>query len=57
MKLFRVEVVGTWDVKAESKDEAIEKLVMLLPPRETDTGISQSDVKVAVLESEDLEES
>jgi len=53
MKLFRVEVIGTWDVEAESEEEAIEKLAMLLPPRdhhEADMGISQSDVKVTVLE-------
>jgi len=53
MRLFRVEVIGTWDVEAESEEEAVEKLAMLLPPRdhhEADMGIEQSDVKVTVLE-------
>jgi len=52
MRVFRVEVIGTWDVEAESEEEAIEKIAMLLPPRnhhEVDMGIEQSDVKIGVL--------
>ena len=53
MKLYRVEIIGTWDVVAESEDEAREIMGDALPPREGEKGIASLDCRLEILGEEE----